>query len=75
MPPKDYDYGKDSILLLHGIYLVRELVVGDSIIKSKIYVEIEPISLAELENEIPQYIINLVQPLVDSGFSPQGFVK
>jgi hypothetical protein len=73
MPPKDYDYGREVIM--HGIDLVRELLIGDSIIKSKIYVEIEPISLAELENEIPQYIISLVQPLVDSGFRPQGFVQ
>ncbi len=81
MPPYDeYDY-KQSNPLFSGINMIREIIIGDSVIKSKIHVAISPISLDELEvrlavyNGIPEDIMNQVQPLVNNGFRPEGFVQ
>ena len=74
MPPYD-EYNYDSNVCFSGINMIRRLVIGDSIVESKIFVDIPLISLEELENGIPHDIINQVQPLVDNGFRPQGFVQ
>ncbi len=74
MPPYD-EYSYNSSTLFSGINMIRKLVIGDSIVESKMFVEIPLISLEELEKGIPKDIINLVQPLVDNGFRPEGFVQ
>ena len=75
MPPYDeYDY-KQSNPVFSGINMVREIIIGDSIVKSKIRVDIPLISLDELENGIPKDIIDQVHPLVKNGFRPEGFVQ
>ena len=81
MPPYDeYDY-KQINPLFSGINMIREIIIGDSVIKSKIHVAIPPISLDELEvrlavyNGIPEDIMNQVQPLINNGFRPEGFVQ
>jgi len=74
MPPYD-EYSYNSSALFSGIKMIRKLVIGDSIVESKMLVEIPIISLEELEKGIPHDIINLVQPLVDNGFRPEGFVQ
>lgn len=74
MPPYD-EYSYNSSTLFSGINMIRKLVIGDSIVESKMSVEIPLISLEELEKGIPKDIIHLVQPLVDNGFRPEGFVQ
>lgn len=75
MPPYDeYDY-KQSNPVFSGINMIREIIIRDSIVKSKIRVDIPLVSLDELENGIPKDIIGQVQPLVNNSFRPEGFVQ